>query len=103
SAAEFDVDAALGLSSPQPDRPHAPERRYETITEWSQLERWLESLGAAELFAFDTETTSLDYMRAEIVGLSFCIEPGVAAYVPLCHDYAGAPDQLDRERVLSAI
>jgi len=78
-------------------------RRYETITRWEDFERWLAALGRAELFAFDTETTSLDYMRAEIVGLSFCIEPGVAAYVPLRHVYPGAPDQLDRARVLAAL
>src|SRR5204862_322292 len=62
-----------------------------------------EALRTAELFAFDTETTSLDYMRAEIVGVSLCIEPGVAAYVPLRHVYPGAPEQLDRERVLAAL
>ena len=62
--------------------PPSEKQRYETITEWPQLERWIEALRKAELFAFDTETTSLDYMKAEIVGLSFCIEPGVAAYVP---------------------
>jgi DNA polymerase-1 len=67
------------------------------------LTRWIESLTAAPLFAFDTETTSLDYMRTEIVGVSFCIEPGHAAYVPLAHDYAGAPAQLDRARVLEAL
>jgi DNA polymerase-1 len=78
-------------------------RRYETVTDFARLEHWIAELGRAELFAFDTETTSLDYMRARIVGLSFCIEPGVAAYVPLAHDYAGAPPQLDRERVLEAL
>ena len=70
---------------------------------WEQLESWLARLRSAPLFAFDTETTSLDYMVAEIVGVSFCIEPGVAAYVPLAHDYAGAPEQLPRERVLAAL
>jgi DNA polymerase I len=79
------------------------ERRYETITQWPDLERWITALSTAELFAFDTETTSLDYMKAEIVGVSFCLEAGVAAYVPLHHDYAGAPEQLDRERVLAAL
>jgi DNA polymerase I len=79
------------------------ERRYETITRWEDLERWITALSNVDLFAFDTETTSLDYMKAEIVGVSFCIEPGVAAYVPLHHDYAGAPEQLDRERALSAL
>jgi DNA polymerase-1 len=78
-------------------------REYETIFEWPQLVRWLQQLAGSELFAFDTETTGLDYMQAEIVGVSFCIEPGRAAYVPLRHDYAGAPDQLDRERVLAAL
>jgi len=104
AAPDFDVDAALGLSSapPLPEVARA-ERRYETITEWSELERWLERLRSVELFAFDTETTSLDYMAAEIVGVSFCVEPGVAAYVPLRHDYAGAPEQLDREKVLNAL
>ena len=79
------------------------ERRYETITTWSELERWIALLEKADLFAFDTETTNLDYMKAEIVGVSFCIEPGVAAYVPVGHDYAGAPEQLNRERVLAAL
>ncbi|MBK7251452.1 MAG: DNA polymerase I [Gammaproteobacteria bacterium] len=78
-------------------------REYETIFEWVQFERWLERLQGAALIAFDTETTSLDYMTAEIVGVSFSVEPGRAAYVPLRHDYAGAPVQLDRDRVLEAL
>jgi DNA polymerase-1 len=78
-------------------------RHYETITSWERLEHWLQLLRAAPLVAFDTETTSLDYMQAEIVGVSLCVEPGAAAYVPLRHDYAGAPEQLDRERVLAAL
>jgi DNA polymerase-1 len=82
--------------------PRVP-RHYETITTWPDLERWLERLRHAALMAFDTETTSLDYMRAEIVGVSFCVEPGFAAYVPLQHDYAGAPEQLDRAQVLAAL
>jgi DNA polymerase-1 len=75
-------------------------RQYETVLDQESLDRWCQALSNAEIFAFDTETTSLDYMNTEIVGLSFCIEPGVAAYVPLGHDYAGAPPQLDRARVL---
>jgi DNA polymerase-1 len=78
-------------------------RRYETITTWPDLERWIAELNKADLFAFDTETTDLDYMKAEIVGVSFSLEPGVAAYIPLSHDYAGAPEQLNRERVLTAL
>jgi len=79
------------------------ERKYETITRWEDLERWIAQLSKADLFAFDTETTSLDYMQAEIVGVSFGLERGIAAYVPLHHDYPGAPDQLDREKVLAAL
>ena len=79
------------------------EKKYETLTDWAQLERWIAALTAAPLFAFDTETTSLDYMKAEIVGVSFATEPGIAAYVPLKHDYPGAPDQLDRDKVLAAL
>ena len=100
---------AVPESPPQAPAPDAApaqpavERRYETITRWEDFERWLEVLRQAELFAFDTETTSLDYMRAEIVGVSFAVEPGVAAYVPLAHVYPGAPDQLDRARVLAAL
>jgi DNA polymerase-1 len=81
----------------------AAERRYETVTDWAHFERWLEALRNSNLFAFDTETTSLDYMKAQIVGVAFSTEPGVAAYVPLAHDYAGAPDQLNREKVLTAL
>jgi len=79
------------------------ERRYETITRWEDFERWLGKLSAADVFAFDTETTSHDYMRAEIVGVSFALEPGVAAYVPCGHVYPGAPEQLERARVLAAL
>jgi len=79
------------------------ERRYETITAWADLERWISALSNADLFAFNTASTNADYMRAELVGVSFSLEPGVAAYIPLQHDYPGAPEQLDRERVLAAL
>ena len=105
-AAAANRSAPPGAAPPAPDlTPPAPaiERRYETVTSWEQLERWLAALRAAPLFAFDTETTSLDYMKAEIVGVSFCIEPGVAAYVPLAHAYPGAPPQLPRAEVLAAL
>src|SRR5208282_1664381 len=68
----------------------AAPRHYETVLTEQQFGGWLERLRTAELFAFDTETTGLDYMTAEIVGLSFATAPGAAAYVPLMHDYAGA-------------
>jgi len=76
---------------------------HHAITTWEEFEAWLARLQQAELFAFDTETTSLDYMEAEIVGVSLAIDPGTAAYIPLAHDYAGAPAQLERERVLAAL
>ena len=78
-------------------------REYELVLDEAALERWLAALAGAELFAFDTETTSLDYMQARIVGLSFCIEPGRAAYVPLAHDAIDAPPQLDRDAVLARL
>jgi DNA polymerase-1 len=81
----------------------APGRNYELVLTQEQFARWLEALRAADLFAFDTETTSLDYMLAQIVGVSFAIEPGHAAYVPLAHTYPGAPDQLDRASVLQQL
>ncbi|MEY4761883.1 MAG: hypothetical protein RLZZ200_1739 [Pseudomonadota bacterium] len=86
-----DVDAVLG----------AIGREYETITTPEQLDRWLATLAAAPLFAFDTETTSLEYQQARVVGLSFCAEPGKAAYLPLAHTYAGAPEQLDLDATLA--
>jgi DNA polymerase I len=76
---------------------------YQTIFTEAQLDHWLTRLAAAELFAFDTETTSLDYMQAEIVGVSFAIDVGTAAYVPLAHNYVGAPEQLDREATLNRL
>ncbi len=81
----------------------ALERNYETILDEAALDRWIERLKHAELFAFDTETTSLDYIDAEIVGVSFAIETGEAAYVPLAHDYVEAPAQLDRSAVLQRL
>ena len=74
-----------------------------TITEMPVLQAWLSRLSRAPLFAFDTETTSLNYMQAQIVGVSFAIEAGSAAYVPLAHDYPGAPDQLSRDEVLALL
>jgi len=78
----------------------AIETNYEVILEQADLDRWMTKLEQAELFAFDTETTSLNYMQAEIVGLSFAVTPGEAAYLPLAHDYPGAPEQLNRDAVL---
>ncbi len=77
-------------------------RNYRTIASQEALDEWLAKLAAAPLISFDTETDSLDYMRARIVGLSFAVAPGESAYLPVGHDYAGAPQQLDRDRVLAA-
>ncbi|GLH33817.1 DNA polymerase I [Pseudomonas sp. BR1R-5] len=79
------------------------EPKYETILDQARFDAWLEKLRQAPLFAFDTETTSLDAQKAQLVGLSFAVEPHEAAYVPLAHDYEGAPVQLDREAVLLAL
>ncbi|MCU0974984.1 MAG: DNA polymerase I [Steroidobacteraceae bacterium] len=86
-----------------PQAAPSPPRHYETVADEAALERWLAALQPAELAAFDTETTSLDYMQAEIIGVSFCVEPGHAGYVPLAHRYAGAPDQLDRDATLARL
>jgi DNA polymerase-1 len=91
-AAHVAPDAALGA-----------EGEYELIVTEERLAAWLEKLETAPLIAFDTETTSIDAMQADIVGLSLAVEPGKAAYVPLAHDYPGAPAQLSREHVLGAL
>jgi len=79
------------------------KQEYETILTSNDLDRWLEKLELSELFAFDTETTSLDYMQAQLVGVSFSVEAGEAAYVPVAHDYEGAPEQLSRDLVLEKL
>ncbi|WP_195440837.1 DNA polymerase I [Klebsiella oxytoca] len=76
---------------------------YVTILDEQTLLTWIENLKKAPLFAFDTETDSLDNVSANMVGLSFAIEPGVAAYVPIAHDYLDAPDQIPRDRVLELL
>ncbi|MBA4178638.1 MAG: DNA polymerase I [Leptothrix sp. (in: Bacteria)] len=78
-------------------------REYETLFTWDQFDAWMVRLAAAELVAIDTETDSLDGMRARIVGISFAVEPGRAAYVPLGHTYPGAPDQLPLDEVLARL
>ena len=77
------------------------EKNYETILTEDRLQHWLQALKESSLFAFDTETTSLNYLNARIVGLSFAIEAGTAAYLPLKHDYVGAPEQLDFDHVMA--
>ncbi|WP_159567219.1 DNA polymerase I [Budvicia diplopodorum] len=76
---------------------------YEVILEQADFDRWLDKLNNAEQFAFDTETDGLDYMSSNLVGVSFAIEAGKAAYVPFGHDYIGAPDQLSADTVLTSL
>ena len=92
--------AAVPVPAPTPS---GIERRYETLTDESGLRRWLKTLESAELVAFDTETTDLDPMRARLVGMSFAAVAGQAAYLPLAHDYAGAPAQLGIEAALAIL
>lgn len=109
-----DGNAASGATSTASDSEEAaqgalfaadppPVIDYETILTEAQLEKWIAKIDAAELTAVDTETTSLDPMRAQLVGISLCVEPGIAAYIPLAHNYPGAPDQLPRGQVLAAL
>jgi DNA polymerase-1 len=90
-------------SSDEKPNPETGKKDYSVITDQKDLDQWLERLKSADLFAFDTETTSLRYMDAEIVGVSFALKPGEAAYVPLAHEYMGAPEQLDRDTVLDQL
>lgn len=90
---------AGGLASTTP----TIETDYQTVLTQADFERWLEQLQKADEFAFDTETTSLNYMQARVVGVSFSIEAGKAAYVPFGHDYEGAPTQLSEETVLGSL
>ncbi len=98
-----DAGSGTASSAAAANDPAGTPRHYETVLEWPVFEVWLARLKTCDLFAFDTETTSLDYMQAELVGVSFAVEPGAAAYVPLAHDYLGVPPQLDRQRVLAAL
>ncbi len=91
------ADAAAVITQP------APVTDYECISTMDALNGWLDQLRASALFAFDTETTSLNYMDAELVGFSFCIEPGKAAYLPVAHSYAGAPAQITLTDALAAL
>ena len=81
----------------------AMECDYQTVLNQTDFDLWLAQLKKADMFAFDTETTSLNYMQARVVGVSFSIEPGIAAYVPFGHDYEGAPSQLSEEIVLGGL
>lgn len=94
--------AAAGTAEAAEAAPIA-EVKYHTVLDQASFDAWLRKLESAELFAFDTETTSLDAQRAQLVGLSFAVEPHEAAYIPLTHSYMGVPEQLDRDTVLLAL
>ncbi|MFC5742658.1 DNA polymerase I [Dyella tabacisoli] len=122
---DLDAEAATAGAPPTPAQPPAdaasvPAERtpsslappneslsapgsYELVTTQAQFDHWLQQLQTAELIAFDTETTGIDAMQADIVGLSFAVEIGKACYIPLAHDYPGAPAQLARDQVLAAL
>ncbi|MGX9455683.1 DNA polymerase I [Photobacterium damselae subsp. damselae] len=98
-----DEKAAQAVASEKVVAPVIDRSGYEVILEQSRFDAWLEQLKSAEAFAFDTETDSLDYMVANLVGVSFAVEEGKAAYVPVAHDYLDAPEQLDRDWVLAQL
>ncbi|WP_430447505.1 MAG: DNA polymerase I [Pseudomonas piscis] len=100
---ELDL-AAAPVAAEQPAAEQAPlELQYETILEQARFDAWLHKLKGAKLIAFDTETTGIDAQQAQLVGLSFAVQAGEAAYVPLAHSYLDAPQQLDRDAVLLAL
>ena len=94
---------AVPSGADAPDALLAAPGEYQMVTTRAQLDAWIARLQAADEFAFDTETDSLDALCATLVGLSLAVEPGHAAYIPLAHDYPGAPPQLDRDEVLDAL
>ncbi|MGR5049452.1 DNA polymerase I [Photobacterium damselae] len=98
-----DEKAAQAVASEKVIAPVIDRSGYEVILDQSRFDAWLEQLKSAEAFAFDTETGSLDYMVANLVGVSFAVEEGKAAYVPVAHDYLDAPEQLDRDWVLAQL
>jgi DNA polymerase I len=98
---DSDPDSGVADEAAVPEAPLAGD--YETIFTFDRLDAWIARLQAAELSALDTETDSLDAMRARIVGISFAVEPGKAAYIPLRHDYPGAPDQLPFDQVIARL
>ncbi|WP_038623178.1 5'-3' exonuclease H3TH domain-containing protein [Dyella jiangningensis] len=116
---EAEAAAASGESAPAETPESAPaatvveleadvpalnmQGQYELVTTQAQLDHWLAKIASAPLVAFDTETTSIDSMQADMVGLSLSVEVGHACYVPLTHDYPGAPAQLPRDHVLAAL
>lgn len=98
-----DIPSSLSLNLSLPPIKQPTDLNYPTILTQAELDQWLARIQQAGEFAFDTETTSLNYMDAQIVGVSFALQAGEAAYLPLAHDYLGAPVQLDRDATLAQI
>ena len=99
---KFEPNPGL-FDEPEPTVSQVSDKAYDCVLTWEAFDTWLAKLQAAELVAFDTETTSLDAMRAEIVGLSFSVKPGEACYIPLTHSYGDAPTQLPIDEVLAKL
>ena len=99
---KFEPNPGL-FDEPAPRVSAVTDKTYDCVLTWEAFDAWLAKLQAAELVAFDTETTSLDAMRAEIVGLSFSVKPGEACYIPLAHSYGDAPTQLPMDDVLAKL
>ena len=93
----------IGDAGAAPAQQPAPSSNYECVLTQERFDHWIERLRAAERFAIDTETTSINYMEAELVGISLCLEPGEACYIPVAHVYDGAPDQLGKASVMAAL
>jgi DNA polymerase-1 len=104
AAAKHKFEPNPGLfDEPEPTVSAVTKKTYDCVLTWEAFDTWLAKIQAAELVAFDTETTSLDAMRAEIVGLSFSVQPGEACYIPLAHSYGDAPTQLPMNEVLAKL
>ncbi|MEC6832820.1 DNA polymerase I [Photobacterium toruni] len=98
-----DESAATTTTEPKVVAPTIDRSGYETVLDEASFNNWLAQLKNADVFAFDTETDGLDYMTANLIGVSFAVEEGKAAYVPVAHDYLDAPAQLDRDWVLAQL
>ncbi|PWB31592.1 DNA polymerase I [Pseudomonas sp. SDI] len=97
------ADPQAAAEAPPLSAPEPVQADYVTILDQATFDRWLKKLEAAELFAFDTETTGIDAQQAQLVGLSFAVQAHEGAYIPLMHSYPDAPPQLDRDSVLRAL
>ncbi len=97
------LDEQTGGDTTEQELSETRKGDYQTVLKQSEFKTWLKNIDRAALVAVDTETTSLNYMQAEIVGISLAVKKGEAAYIPLAHDYPGAPDQLPRDDVLAAL